>query len=315
MKNQLPSQRTAQPIKSKNSFLPIYSDAPNSFQIDLTFFNKYTNQNNGYYVLFTAININTRFVYAYASKNKTMDIIFKFLTDMENKNEIDNITCDKGSEFVNNKFISFCDDNNIGLFLVKGDSHKLGIINRFHRTLKEKITKYFIAYDTVNWVDAIDDIIKNYNNTFNRGIGTTPNDMNGFDEINLIEEKKAKTEEIRNKSKFNLNNKIRILEDKKLFDDKMTPKYSNDIYDIVKMNKNNMVVVNDGKERTIKKSKAKIISNDTQNFQKINPSLKPQQVKANEEHKIEIQNKKAGVESMNILTEPRIRKANPKYNS
>ena len=151
-----------------------------------------------------------------------MDTIYEFIEDMENNNEIDSITCDEGLEFINSKFKQFCIDNNIGLYPCKGDSHKLGIVNRFHRTLKEKITKYFIAYDTVNWVDVIDDIIKNYNNSFNRGIGTTPNDMNGFEEIHLIQEKKDRTDELRNKDKFIVNNKIRILEDKKIFDDKMT---------------------------------------------------------------------------------------------
>ena len=43
-------------------------------------------------------------------------------------------------------------------------------MNRFHRTLKEKLLKYFLAYDTVKWIDVIDKIIKSYNNTPNRGI-------------------------------------------------------------------------------------------------------------------------------------------------
>ena len=74
-----------------------------------------------------------------------------------------------------------------------------------------------------------------------------------------------------------------------------------------------MVVQNDGVEKTIKKSKAKLISNDIQNFEKKISTLKPQQVKANEDYKIELQNKKAGVEDKNILIESRIRKPNPKY--
>jgi len=99
---------------------------------------------------------------------------------MNNKSKIYNITFDKGSKFKNSKFIKYCDDNEINLYFVKGDSHKLGIINRFHRTLKEKLTKYFIAYDTVKWFDVIDEIIKNYNNTFNRGIKNTPSGINDF---------------------------------------------------------------------------------------------------------------------------------------
>ena len=51
-------------------------------------------------------------------------------------------------------------DNHIKLFFVIGDGHKLGIINRFHCTLKEKLLKYFIASGSTRWIDIIDKIIK-----------------------------------------------------------------------------------------------------------------------------------------------------------
>ena len=63
----------------KTGFLPIYSDMPYSFQLDLTFLPRYKTQNKGFYVLFTAININTRFVYAYYGKEKNMTTILNFL--------------------------------------------------------------------------------------------------------------------------------------------------------------------------------------------------------------------------------------------
>jgi hypothetical protein len=47
---------------------------PFSFQLDLTFFPRYRKYNNGFYVLFTAININSRFAYAYYGKNKEKEI-------------------------------------------------------------------------------------------------------------------------------------------------------------------------------------------------------------------------------------------------
>ena len=48
-------------------------------QIDLTFLNKYKNSNDGIYVLFTAININSRYAYAYYGKNKETSTILNFL--------------------------------------------------------------------------------------------------------------------------------------------------------------------------------------------------------------------------------------------
>ena len=78
VKDWLNKQQSKQQTKTKvgkKQFLPIYSELPYSFQIDLTFFPRYSKQNKGYTVLFTAININTRFVYAYYGKNKDMNTI------------------------------------------------------------------------------------------------------------------------------------------------------------------------------------------------------------------------------------------------
>ena len=63
-------------IGNKKQYLPIYSDTPYAFQIDLTFFDSAKRLNDGYNILFTAININTRFAYAYYSKDKTAQTIY-----------------------------------------------------------------------------------------------------------------------------------------------------------------------------------------------------------------------------------------------
>ena len=56
------------------------------------------------------------------------------------------------------KHKSWFEENNITLFFVIGDSHKLGTINRFHHTLKEKILNFFISSGTTRWIDVIDKI-------------------------------------------------------------------------------------------------------------------------------------------------------------
>ena len=86
------------------------------------------------------------------------------------------------------------------MFYVVGDSHKLGIINRFHRTLKEKILKYFISSGTTRWIDVINKIIQNYNNTETRTIKCTPTEAsNHFIQSMIIFNAKDKTELIEDK--------------------------------------------------------------------------------------------------------------------
>jgi hypothetical protein len=177
LKRQAPQQiYYRKPNKTKN--LKITAETPYSSQMDLTFLPQYKSTNKNNYVIFTAINIISRYVYVNYSKDKSMETIIKFIKEMEGMTDIDIITCDEGTEFKNKLFEKFCDENNITVYYVKGDSHKLGIINRFHRTLKEHIEKYFDINKNTVWIDIIDKIVNNYNNTEHSSIHCTPEEAN-----------------------------------------------------------------------------------------------------------------------------------------
>ena len=224
---------------NKKEYLPITSDSIYSFQIDLTFLPKYKSSNKNYSVLFTAINIISRFAYCYYSKDKKGSTILNFLKEMNKLTKIEFITCDEGTEFNNKEFIKYCEENNIKIFFVKDDSNKLSKINRFHRTLKENIMKLFVVNKNVNWIKYIDDIIKNYNNTENRMIKTTPQEAenNIYKMTDIIYEDKEITQKIKNEEKeFNIGDYCRIKIKRKNFD-KTPQNYSDEIYYIEKVNK------------------------------------------------------------------------------
>ena len=76
LKNQDVHQQTTINKVEKLNFKPIYTDGMYDFQIDLTFFPRYKKQNDGNYIVFTAININTRFGYVYYWKKSYYERIF-----------------------------------------------------------------------------------------------------------------------------------------------------------------------------------------------------------------------------------------------
>jgi hypothetical protein len=248
LQSQKSYQRTYQPIKEKK-FLPIYSEKPSAYQMDLTFIPQYKNENKGIYVLFTAININTRYAYASYATNKDTNTILNLFNEFHNNvNEINYIMGDLGSEFTNKKFLQYLDSQNISYHFFKSDSHKLGIINRFHRTLKEKILKYMLANDTTVWYDVLQDIIKNYNNSYHRGIKMRPIDVNNYYEQQIITSKRNDTEFLHDKQpQFNINDIIRVKTIKNSFNNKMEPLYSAETYKLTKINKNtvNSIDIND----------------------------------------------------------------------
>jgi len=289
----------------KKDFLPIYSEKRYSFQIDLTFFPRYKEYNRKYYVLFTAINVNTRFAYAYYSKNKRGSTIMKFLKKMADKTVISSITCDEGSEFNNSEFLDYCDKNNINIFFVKDDSHKLGIINRFHRTIKDKLKQYFVG-DNLKWIDVIDDIITNYNNTVNRGIGYAPIKVTDAIETSLINEKREITDKFRkeNVPEFKVGDKIRVLRKRKTFEDKSLPKYQDLVFKVIGVKNNSLnIIAPDGTEYNTKKKYCFVINPDTE----IYPHKESKMIAVGKENKVKRILKNESILKSNIIEGKRTR--------
>ena len=309
-------QTTSKKIK-KRDYLPIYSDSYYAFQIDLTFMPAYKSTNKNYYVIFTAINVNSRYAYAYYAKDKSEESIIKMLDDwLKNALIIESVTMDEGSEFTNKKVKEWFKQNDISTFYIFDDSHKLGIINRFHRTLKDKMLKYFIANDNTTWYNVIDIIIKNYNNTRNTGIyNFTPKEASKHYIQNYIINKAIEKTKTIDKTydddideSFHVGDTVRIRIKSDIFD-KMKKKYSELTYTITNVYKNSCDIVND-KYKINKAKKVDLIKvNDVQNFV---PNNNKKQVE--KEHRVENRLKKIDVQTENIIVnEKRIRKPNSKY--
>src|SRR6266853_559794 len=78
-----------------------------------------------------------------------------------------------GSEFIYKQFKTFLADNNIELYHTFNEG-KAVVIERFNRTLKEKMWLRFTVEGNKKWVHMLPDLIKDYNNSFHRMIKATP---------------------------------------------------------------------------------------------------------------------------------------------
>jgi hypothetical protein len=55
---------------------------------------------------------------------------------------------------------------------------KAQIVERFNRTLKEKMWRYFTEKQTNKWTDILDDLINSYNNSYHTSIKIEPLNVN-----------------------------------------------------------------------------------------------------------------------------------------
>ena len=62
---------------------------------------------------------------------------------------------------------------------------KNSMVERFNRTLKERIERYFTETSTKRWIDILDDFVSNINHSKNRSIGIAPSQVT-FENANKI---------------------------------------------------------------------------------------------------------------------------------
>lgn len=75
------------------------------------------------------------------------------LTESERKPQI--LMSDNGSEFISRSFRALLSKYEIKQSLAEpGDHHRMGLVERFNKTLRGKLVKYMTAYKTKRFVDG-----------------------------------------------------------------------------------------------------------------------------------------------------------------
>jgi hypothetical protein len=120
----------------------------------------------------------------------------------------------------------------INHYSIRG-KHKACVAERFIRTLKSRLEKYFWENKTQNWVDVLDQFIVNYNGTYHRSIKMAPNDVNDENRSKVFQTLYPNTKD-NTKPRLNKGDQVRILKDKNIFEKSYTRSSTQEIYKIVK---------------------------------------------------------------------------------
>lgn len=151
------------------------------WQSDLVDLTSLREHNQGYRYLLTCIDILSKYAWAIPLKKKNgEDIVKAFQTIfLQRKPKI--LQTDQGTEFKNAKFQKFLKRNGVGFFSTY-NSTKASVVERFNRTLKTKMWKYFTAHHTYRYLDVLDELLKSYNHTYHSSIRRAPADVNADNE-------------------------------------------------------------------------------------------------------------------------------------
>ena len=158
-----------QPIIRKFEKRKVYSTfKDNIWGIDLADMQLLSKYNKGIRFLLCVIDIFSKYAWVVPLKDKKgISIVkaFQSILKQSNSRKPNKIWVDKGSEFYNAYFKKWLRDNNIIMYSTHNEGKSV-VAERFIRTLKGKIYKYMTSISKNVYIDKLDDIVDEYNNTY-----------------------------------------------------------------------------------------------------------------------------------------------------
>ena len=124
--------------------------------------------NRGVKYLLTVIDIFSKCGWLVPLKDKSGKSVATAFNQIFKERKPTKIWVDKGKEFYNKDVKSL-----IELYSTENEE-KSSVVERWNRTMKEKMWKYFSANSTSVYIDVLDDLVEQYNNTRHSSIKMTP---------------------------------------------------------------------------------------------------------------------------------------------
>ena len=129
-----------------------------SGRADLVDMQKNKSQNKNFNYILTVIDIFSKFAWAIPIKNKTGDSITRAFEIIFKDRIPTKLHTDKGLEFINKSTQNLFKRKGIHWFATENET-KAQVVERFNRTLKSKMYKYFTAKGTKTWINIIDELV------------------------------------------------------------------------------------------------------------------------------------------------------------
>ena len=124
------------------------------------------------YIL-SVIDIFSKYGFMVPLKNKSGLSVAKAFEELFRTRKPNKIWSDKGTEFYNKDVSKVLRENDIEIYSTENEE-KSAVVERWNRTMKEKMYKYFSANNTYKYIDVLDSLVSQYNGKKHRTIKMTP---------------------------------------------------------------------------------------------------------------------------------------------
>ena len=153
------------------------------WQMDLVDMQKLSKWNKGYKYMLTVIDVFSKVGWAEPLKTKSAKDMIVALNKFQKHFPAAplRVQTDQGTEFLNKHVQVWFKKNKWHHFFTFGDS-KASVVERWHRTIKQRMFRYFTAHNTLRWIDVLPDLVIAYNKSYHSAIGMAPLEVNADNE-------------------------------------------------------------------------------------------------------------------------------------
>ena len=204
------------------------------FGADLVDMRALSKQNKGFKYILMVEDVFSKYGWAEPLKFKTGVCVKAALEKIFRDQIPKKIWADKGTEFYNKEVQRFLTKNSVLLYSTENEE-KCSVIERWNRTIKGQLWKYFTANNTHKYIDILPALIQKYNSEKHRSIGMTPTEARkpeNHDHVfrHLYEKKMAELG--KQEPKFKVGMKVRLAVQKDKFEKSYIINWSDRIYTI-----------------------------------------------------------------------------------
>ncbi|CAI5671384.1 unnamed protein product [Oreochromis niloticus] len=203
------------------------------FQADLCDMKSLSEHNDGYQYLLTVIDVFSKKAYARVLKNKTgVQVTKAFEAVLKDSQIPQKLQTDSGKEFFNSSFQSLMKKHGINHFAT-GSDLKASVCERFNRTLKSKMYRYFTAQNTRRYIDVLQDLLQSYNTSYHRSIKMAPNQVKSDNVALVFQNLYGTSSRCRKKPmKFKKGDLVRLSKVRGVFDKRYEQTFTSEVFTI-----------------------------------------------------------------------------------
>ena len=231
------------PVRRRFKRRCVVVGGPNQqWQADLVDMSRLKKTNDGITFLLTVIDVFSKIAWCVPLKNKSAVSLVAAFSQLLSNRAPNTLQTDKGTEFLNQSLQKLLKEYGVHHFATHNEETKASIVERFNRTLKTRMWRYFTKSQSVRYVDVLQDFVRSYNDTYHRSIGMAPSEVNSTNQE--IVWQRMYGHEGGGTPKYRVGDQVRISKAKRHFEKGYMANWTEELFTIVDAHRSEPPVYN-----------------------------------------------------------------------